>query len=960
MKNPFDRLTNLSIDRPRTSIVAILSLILVLSMFVAGPIAESMGVGIQFDNSEDAFYPDRNSNEDVDLLYQIEETYTSSIDIIRILVNMEKGDLLVDETWEILADIEAEMMSHNQSLSHRLDTGAGSVLGPASAAYGWSIMVDPNNGHWLNEIQTSLDSIYDSSSENLSDNLNQALNVTLEAPLEVAIANSSNLQNWTPNKGWIERLVSGENRIKILDSIFSTAMGIKMDSEVSLEASQNEEFNQSINTLQGAISGITAFHLEMQKIPYFEFINATLPSKEQDKEGNYIDIASEERLAKSDIITISLFVDTDIETWLEAEGTDPDKFEGDELSITNIINNEVQNWTLEMENNGKLIAGEDFQVSGLSFAYFSIAQTANIGAEIGQLIGMSILLLTIILFSQFRTVRDTAFVLISTILGILGTYGISGILNLTFNAAMNSIPILLIAIGVDYGIHVVARYRELLREEEENNFEGRETLRDFSTEVRTRAVRNGAILTSGALLIAIFTDMIGFLSFRFASQKFLVDFGTVIAIGLFMIYLLSITLLPALLTVTKPSKLKINKAARINPGPISQWFGNLTKKPFTVLIIALFVSLPIGSAVSSLEVGFETRDQLDESIPVVSDFMILSDRYESSPAPIYVQFIPNGEIFSSKGWESIGLIEDTIKSTKGTSDVTSIRSTLEAAANSNPEIYQLLDEIQTNPEDSDIWQTFSDWVLLNETGRELTARYLPENPTQTVIQLSASTIDWKETVIFENRLTESLSDLDFDGEFGIAGRPLVLAQVTEGVASSAVISTGVVAGVILIMLIGLQTVEQKSPRRGMITGLFMWIPLGTVVVWVYGLMGMLGYELNAQTVTIGALTLGLGVDYAVHYAHRYEEERQASPLSTPDVWVSRTTVTTGRAMAGAAITTAGGFAVLNLSGLLPLRLFGQVFLVAISLALLSSLILLPVLLSLRPGERESEKTDESE
>ena len=45
----------------------------------------------------------------------------------------------------------------------------------------------------------------------------------------------------------------------------------------------------------------------------------------------------------------------------------------------------------------------------------------------------------------------------------------------------------------------------------------------------------------------------------------------------------------------------------------------------------------------------------------------------------------------------------------------------------------------------------------------------------------------------------------------------------------------------------------------------------------------------------------------------------------------------GNAMAGAAITTAGGFAVLNLSGLAPLRLFGQVFLVAILLALISSL-----------------------
>ena len=55
---------------------------------------------------------------------------------------------------------------------------------------------------------------------------------------------------------------------------------------------------------------------------------------------------------------------------------------------------------------------------------------------------MSVILLSLILLTQFRTGRDTALVLFTTILGILGTYGISGILKLTFNAAMNSIPIL--------------------------------------------------------------------------------------------------------------------------------------------------------------------------------------------------------------------------------------------------------------------------------------------------------------------------------------------------------------------------------------------------------------------------------------------------------------------------------------------------------------------------------------
>ena len=115
------------------------------------------------------------------------------------------------------------------------------------------------------------------------------------------------------------------------------------------------------------------------------------------------------------------------------------------------------------------------------------------------------------------------------LLTLLGT-------EMVFNAAMNSIPILLLAIGVDYGLHVIARIREELQDQEKNNPQGRETLGDYSREARQLAIRKGTILTSAALMVAIFTDMVGFLSFRFSSQQFLVSFGTVIAIGLFFIY----------------------------------------------------------------------------------------------------------------------------------------------------------------------------------------------------------------------------------------------------------------------------------------------------------------------------------------------------------------------------------------------------------------------------------------
>ena len=49
-----------------------------------------------------------------------------------------------------------------------------------------------------------------------------------------------------------------------------------------------------------------------------------------------------------------------------------------------------------------------------------------------------------------------------------------------------------------------------------------------------------------------------------------------------------------------------------------------------------------------------------------------------------------------------------------------------------------------------------------------------------------ATLDWSDTVAFEASLVENLNDASVDGEIGVAGRPLVLAQVTEGVASAAV------------------------------------------------------------------------------------------------------------------------------------------------------------------------------
>ena len=130
--------------------------------------------------------------------------------------------------------------------------------------------------------------------------------------------------------------------------------------------------------------------------------------------------------------------------------------------------------------------------------------------------------------------------------------------------------------------------------------------------------------------------MVGFLSFRFSALTFLQVFGTVIAIGLFLIYLLSISALPALMTLIPPKKLPLDKASKIEIGPVAKGLGRLSMQPVKVGVIAVLLLIPMFIGFQQLEVGFEQRDQFDQSIPVVADFILMSDEFQSSRSPLYI------------------------------------------------------------------------------------------------------------------------------------------------------------------------------------------------------------------------------------------------------------------------------------------------------------------------------------
>ena len=864
----------------------------------------SMAMFLEFDNSEDAFFPD---NETVRLLDEVESEYQASIDFVRIIVRSDTG-LSEPSTWSNLGGMESLLLGNENLSSHSYPLFGGQPNnGPASSAISWMKYQSMERNHgWIERIEAGIESLANSDDANYTTAKSELQSSILMVPSPSQVT-PQELGDWDFESvgDWFPRLLEGENLSQDLSRIILASQAM---------TSENQTRLTDMQMLNGQIVGSLAPLLGYQSVDLSSAISGSIPSDHDDP------------LTSEGPFLISMAITTDSE--------DHDGLAFDEIQA------EVVGWAEEIEH-GVRESG-DHSSTVFSFSQFQQGQNANLGLELAILNSASLLILGSILYFTFRSLRDTVFVLGLTVFGILATYGTSGLLtrlgvDMTFNAAMNSIPVLLLAIGVDYGLHVVKRVREEYLEE---SGDSGSRVMELSNEARRKAIRSGTTLTSIALLIAIFTDMGGFLSFRLSSQQFLVVFGTVIAIGLFYVYLFSITALPALMTIVPPKNMVLSKSVKVERSPLIERIGSLSDTPVIAVIAALALTAPMAIGVSQLEVGFDTRDNFDDSVPVVADFILISDEFQSSPAPIYV--VVEGDVVSEGGKEAVREVIGVLgQDERVTVVISDLWSTLDSTRGSDSELSSLMLSVESGEDGS--WSDLREWLTGTDAGRDVSSGLLSGDGQQTLVSFQAATLDWSDTNSFESELSSMLSASVSESGFtaDLSGRSLILAQITSDVAEAAVLSTVIVAGVILLMLVTIHTFRTQNLGLGIARGVVTWIPLLAVVAWVYGIMGFTGFQLNSQTVTIGALTLGLGVDYAVHLSTRIEEEVEKNPDGLPSEWATASISTTGRAMAGAAITTAGGFSVLNLSSLVPLQLFGQAFVVAITLALLASVLLLP-------------------
>ena len=135
-------------------------------------------------------------------------------------------------------------------------------------------------------------------------------------------------------------------------------------------------------------------------------------------------------------------------------------------------------------------------------------------------------------------------------------------------------------------------------------------------------------------------------------------------------------------------------------------------------------------------------------------------------------------------------------------------------------------------------------------------------------------------------------------------------------------------------------------------GIFTIIPVILVSTWVFGTMWLFGFSINVVTVTIAAMTIGVGVDYSVHIRQRYREELDNG--LPRDAAMDMAIEHSGKALLGATAATVLGFGVLYFAEMNLFSMYGLLSALMIVYAFLAAITVLPVLLMLVAGDGRGE------
>lgn len=568
------------------------------------------------------------------------------------------------------------------------------------------------------------------------------------------------------------------------------------------------------------------------------------------------------------------------------------------------------------------------------------AATELTNRELPRLLGLSLLLITVVLALVFRNPADVAIGLVGLFLALVWTYGIGALLGPgwlgwtgPFSQITTVVPVLVAGLGIDFALHLTTRRRE------------------ERTDLDARASSRRAIATvGGALALTTITTTVGFLTNLASPLPPIRDFGVFTAAGVVSAFVVMTVLVPAareLLDRRRGGRADTEQPSDAEaPLPFVGAVARFSlSHPVLVLSATAVISAAAVVAGTAVPTTFSTDDFIPEDSDAAAAIRAVEDRFGDDVTERTYLLVdgPLERVDAGNALAALpGRLEgvEGVRTAAGEPQVETSLTLLRQVVAGNPDLAPRLRELGWTDGSFDAGADVGAvYQLLRERAPERAGRFFAGDGRQLAVVSTAAGQDGAEALA--DRLQAAAAPLrDVGASIQVTGQALVFSRTVEALTDSQLRSVTITVASAALLLIGYFWARERSPLLGAVA----MVPTVLVATWVVGSMWALGLSFDVLTITIGSIAIAIGIDYGIHIAHRFREERDHRP--TADA-IQHTVEQTGGALSGSAATTAVGFGVLLLSSIVPIRQFGIITALTIVYSVVAAVLIMPAILRLR-------------
>ena len=449
------------------------------------------------------------------------------------------------------------------------------------------------------------------------------------------------------------------------------------------------------------------------------------------------------------------------------------------------------------------------------------------------------------------------------------------------------------------------------------------------------------------ILYTVLTTIIAFLSLIFSEIKPIIDFGWMMTLGLITSFFITFTLLPTLLNFV-PTK---NVSVKEEESKITESLGKISinyQKPIFILTF-LIIGLSV-FGISKLEVENSFINYFSKKTEIYKGMKLIDEELGgTTPLEVILKFpkVKKIETEEDDGFDDWG--DDDIQDDKKywfTKDkidtITNVHNYLDGL----PQIGKVLSfssiiDVATQLNNNKPLGTLEMGVLYSKIPESIKSEIIDPyiSIEDNEARISLRIIDSQENL----RRNDLINKINYDlqNELGIENDQYKLAGVLilfNNLLQSLFKSQILTLGLVMIGIFAMFMVLFRNIKLSLI-GV---VPNFIAAFFILGIIGMLGIPLDMMTITIAAITIGIAVDNSIHYIYRFKEEFNNLKDYKKTLQVCHSTV--GAAILNTSITIVFGFSILVLSKFIPTIYFGVFTGLAMLLAMISVLTLLPSLI----------------